>query len=169
MPLDIPNTHVNSLRLRAAFTTLAFVVQVSCTAGRCMPGALSDTSVARRPRYVQRKEPRELQSYAVGSPRRRRRRYSRLGRRRKHLGESTYVRALILVPNEQIAESTYCKSRQQHQSDQASDHTGAKSEHCTACVASKCITRACRAGGRSNTKTARSGVFRGTPFRNQSD
>jgi hypothetical protein len=66
--LDIPNTHVNSLCLRAAFTTLAFVVQVSAArqAGCvCMPGALSDTSVARRPRYVQRKEPRELQSYAV--------------------------------------------------------------------------------------------------------
>ena len=56
-----------------------------CTAGRVSVGALSDTSVARRPRYVQRKEPRELQSYAVGSPRRRRRRYSWLGRRRKHL------------------------------------------------------------------------------------
>jgi len=50
-----------------------------------------------------------------------------LRRRRKQLCTGSH-----LGTNEEIAESTYCACRQQHQSDPASDRRGAMSEHCTA-------------------------------------
>ena len=64
----ILNAHVSALCLLAAFTRLAvLVVQVGAArqAGLLYgSGALYDTSVARRPRYAQRKGPHELQSCA---------------------------------------------------------------------------------------------------------